>query len=154
MKPLIVVLLSAFSYVLAKSITKPLHNTLGVVNDLVSGKADMLDGLKVTGKDEMARLAQAVNQLIEKLRGLVNELMKSSETLIVISAVSREAVRQASKVNVADVANDRSASRMTPSPSIVPLLPILSAAGDPVICTLPTPAPSASPSSCQGPVQV
>jgi len=80
---LIAVLLGAISFVLAKSITTPLRHTINVLNELVTGKAELLQGLHVDGKDEMAELATVLNRFIIKLRGLINELMKSSESLVV-----------------------------------------------------------------------
>ena len=79
----LIIILSAVSIALAKSITTPLRNTISVLKDLVSGRVDLLDGMEVRGKDEMAELSAVLNQLIAKLRGLVNELMKASESLVV-----------------------------------------------------------------------
>lgn len=79
---LVVSVLGVISVLLARSITVPLRNTIQVVRDLVSGKADLMDGLAVSGRDEIAELSTALNQLMEKLRSVVNALMQASESLV------------------------------------------------------------------------
>ena len=95
---LLVVLLSALSILLARSVTRPLCHTVKMLKDMADGKAEMLDGLDVSGTDEMAELAGAVNRFIAKLRSLINALMHSTESL---AASTQEVNDIAGKTNEA-----------------------------------------------------
>jgi methyl-accepting chemotaxis protein len=78
----VIVLLLTISTLLARSITIPIHKAIAVLDGLTKGEADLSEGMDSTGKSEISQLAGHFNQFVDKLHGLVNQLMKTSESLL------------------------------------------------------------------------
>ncbi|MDR1396889.1 MAG: methyl-accepting chemotaxis protein [Desulfarculales bacterium] len=74
------VLLAAviFIFILVRSITTPLHNTLDVISELAEGEGDLTVRLQSHSQDEIGRLTREVNLFIEKLWHLVSQIREDS----------------------------------------------------------------------------
>ena len=78
----VITLLASISTILAKSITLPIQRTARVLEGLGKGEADLSEGLDTTGNSEISELAKGFNHFVDKLHSLVNQLMKTSESLL------------------------------------------------------------------------
>lgn len=78
----VIALLALISTVLAKSITDPINRAAVVLRGLARGDADLSEALDASGRSEMSELAGDFNRFVDKLRGLVNQLMRASESLL------------------------------------------------------------------------
>ena len=72
---------AALLVVLARSIAKPLEQTVRALENVASGEGDLTQRLPVQGKDEVARLSHSFNGFVEQLRSLIAEVAGYSEQL-------------------------------------------------------------------------
>jgi methyl-accepting chemotaxis protein len=91
----IAALLIAFSVILSRSITRPLHLTIAALHDAASGEGDLTRQLEVMGADEISALSREFNTLIGKLREMLLQVASSTEELVrathAVAAISKEA---------------------------------------------------------------
>jgi methyl-accepting chemotaxis protein len=66
-----VLLALAVGWLIARSITTPVRETLGVLEDIAEGDGDLTRRLDTTGRDEVAGLADAFNRFADKIHDLV-----------------------------------------------------------------------------------
>jgi len=64
---------------LARSILKPLHHVILALEDIAQGEGDLTKRLEHQGSDEMARLARAFNQFVEKIQHLVSSVRRTMD---------------------------------------------------------------------------
>ncbi|MCP8897698.1 methyl-accepting chemotaxis protein [Gilvimarinus xylanilyticus] len=66
-----VLVLAAFIYLIARSITLPMRGAVAALEDIASGDGDLTHRLNATGRDELASLGAAFNQFCDKLSGVI-----------------------------------------------------------------------------------
>lgn len=99
---------------LARSIARPLEEAAAAMENVASGEGDLTQRLKITGKDEVARLSKAFNTFAEQVRTLVAQLADHSQTLASTSVqleqtsgrASLGAVQQRSEIDQVAAAMD------------------------------------------------
>ncbi|MET0122590.1 MAG: methyl-accepting chemotaxis protein [Candidatus Thiodiazotropha sp. 6PLUC9] len=69
------------SYIITKSITCPLNETVAALNDISTGEGDLTRRLDSSGKDEVAQLATEFNRFIEKIENIIKQVAQSSTQL-------------------------------------------------------------------------
>ena len=107
----------ALVYGLGRSIHVPLEEAASQFDEIASG-GDLTRRLRASGDDEIGRIAQAANQLLEKLRGTVVDVMQgaqqvadsASQMASITSLVQRAAADQSREVEHAAVAVDEMTS--------------------------------------------
>lgn len=62
-------------------VVRPLHQTIQRLRNIVSGEGDLTQRLNSTGRDELAELANGVDDLMERLQQTINSVAKSTEEL-------------------------------------------------------------------------
>jgi len=67
--------------IVIRSITSPLQQTTQAMANIASGDADLTRALNEEGNDELAVLSRHFNHFIRNLRGLIQELSNSANTL-------------------------------------------------------------------------
>lgn len=67
--------------IIIRSITLPLQQTTAAMANIASGDADLRRTLDEEGKDELATLSRHFNQFTRNLRGLIQDLLSSANTL-------------------------------------------------------------------------
>ncbi|ADC71464.1 methyl-accepting chemotaxis sensory transducer [Thioalkalivibrio sp. K90mix] len=60
------------AWLLTRSIVRPLNRTVARLNDIAGGEGDLTRTLEVSGKNELGELAEAFNNFVKKIRGLVS----------------------------------------------------------------------------------
>jgi methyl-accepting chemotaxis protein len=75
---LVLILLSSLiGWMLTRSITKPIHQCIAIADRIASGRTDM--AIDVDGTDETGRLKVSLHHLVEKIGGLVQEMVHMSD---------------------------------------------------------------------------
>jgi methyl-accepting chemotaxis protein len=114
------VLLAVFlALLVSRAIAGPLKQTVGVLEALADGRLDLR--LKVTGRDEVGRMAGALNTALDRLTGTlrgisdnVTTLAASSEELTgVAGQMSSSAARSASRAKAVSDASDQISYNIT-----------------------------------------
>ncbi len=68
----------AIAFLLAGTITRPIRTFTASLKEITTGDADLTKRLDVAGKDELAGLAEAINELAEKVSSLVWRIRDAS----------------------------------------------------------------------------
>lgn len=76
-----IILLSIFSYYLARSMTKPIIDIANALKNIAEGDGDLTASLPLKGNNEIAQLAQAFNKTIAKIKDTVKIVIKESNML-------------------------------------------------------------------------
>ncbi|MEW8626892.1 MAG: methyl-accepting chemotaxis protein [Candidatus Thiodiazotropha sp.] len=69
------------SYFIAKSIVRPLCETVDALDDISSGEGDLTRRLDSRGEDEVAKLGASFNRFIEKIEGIIKQVSQVSTQL-------------------------------------------------------------------------
>jgi methyl-accepting chemotaxis protein len=72
----LVVVLIIFGYWITRSIVRPLHGAVAVADRIADG--DLQVNVAVTGRDEVARLLNAMKEMATRLNGIVSNVARSS----------------------------------------------------------------------------
>ena len=72
------IIAAIFVFVLVNSITKPLKNTVEIINELAEGEGDLTIRIEAKSRDEVGQLSTALNLFIEKLWQLVSQIKDNS----------------------------------------------------------------------------
>ena len=75
----------AVALFIGRTITRPLRHAVTAMTDIAQGEGDLTRRLPVTGKDELARLAEAFNLFAEKVRQTVQQVAGSTAQLAAAS---------------------------------------------------------------------
>jgi methyl-accepting chemotaxis protein len=105
--------------VVSRAIARPLKQTVGVLEALAEGRLDLR--LKVTGRDEVGRMAHALNIALDRLTGMlrgigenVTTLAASSEELTSVAGqMNSSAARSASRAQAVSDASDQISHNIT-----------------------------------------
>ncbi len=89
-----------------RSVTQPVDDLLFALEDLHAGEGDLTRRLRKTSNDEIGQMADAFNQFLDKVHGVIGEVIQSIERLSVAagqirataSEVNQVATEQASSV--------------------------------------------------------
>ncbi len=94
-------LLAALAYLIARSIITPLHDTTVAMDDISQGEGDLTARLDTSGGDELTELSIAFNRYTEKIHNIVRqvqdatgELTSSSEDLNSVSTETNSGMLQ------------------------------------------------------------
>lgn len=91
------VLLSAFfSFVIIRSITKPLAQMVVRVQDLAQGEGDLTKRIDDSGKDETAEVAKWLNEFIIKIQSIIKRISVSSDEVV---TAARELKRESQSLS-------------------------------------------------------
>ena len=77
---ILIVTIIGLNYAISRGV-KPINNMLEKLNDIANGDGDLTARLEVQGQDELAELAVAFNQFMNKLQPLVKDI-SASATLV------------------------------------------------------------------------
>lgn len=77
----IAVLMALLVMVIARSIVRPLQETVDAMANIASGESDLTRSLDTHGQDEVTQLARHFNAFTAKLRGVIGQLQASASTL-------------------------------------------------------------------------
>jgi methyl-accepting chemotaxis protein len=77
----IAVLMALLVMVIARSIVRPLQETVDAMANIASGESDLTRSLDTHGQDEVTQLARHFNAFTAKLRGVIGELQASASAL-------------------------------------------------------------------------
>ncbi len=88
-------------------VVRPLHQTIHRLRNIVSGEGDLTQRLNSTGRDELAELANGVDDLMERLQQTINSVAKSTEELfssasqlkIIATQTSQSVTAQSQDIN-------------------------------------------------------
>ncbi|HEY8939942.1 MAG TPA: methyl-accepting chemotaxis protein [Cellvibrio sp.] len=88
-------------------VVRPLHQTIHRLRNIVSGEGDLTQRLTSTGRDELAELANGVDDLMERLQQTINSVAKSTEELfssasqlkIIATQTSQSVTAQSQDIN-------------------------------------------------------
>ncbi len=79
---LVILLLSlAGLWFVARTISKPIDNTVGMLKDIAEGEGDLTKRIEVTSKDEVGTLAEYFNLFIKKIQEIIRDIAASTTTL-------------------------------------------------------------------------
>jgi methyl-accepting chemotaxis protein len=93
----VLVLISAL---IARSILRPLRETVAVLRDLSEGKGDLTRRLDATGADETGELAEHFNRFVDKLHGIIADVRDSvARVADAASALSGVTVRSSENLD-------------------------------------------------------
>ena len=70
-----------FSWLMVRTITRPLKQAVSAMNDIAEGEGDLTQSLNARGKDEISQLATAFNKFTGDIRSILTEVQNSSEIL-------------------------------------------------------------------------
>jgi len=88
-----------FSFVLTRTISKPICDVVVALNDIAAGDGDLTQRLNEDGSNELARLGKAFNKFAEKIRGVIIDVTSSTETLS-LSADEMSSMAQSTRMSV------------------------------------------------------
>jgi len=92
----------SLSFVMSKKITEPIKNVLAQME--VAGQGDLQAHVEVQGKDETARLAKAFNEMLEKQRKIVYQVLQTAQAVLA-SSQELSATAQDSKIRMQEITN-------------------------------------------------
>lgn len=78
---LAIVLCAAIAYRTARSITRPLADTVGVLRNIADGEGDLTRRVDQSSGDELGEMGRWVNTFIVKLEGLIGRVARSTEVV-------------------------------------------------------------------------
>ncbi len=78
---LILVVLTAASFWLSRSLIRPVNQTIDALRDIASGEADLTKRLPETSRDELGEMAKWFNAFIERVQGIIGEVARNSGSL-------------------------------------------------------------------------
>jgi len=90
----IVAVLVITSYSIAMLITKNIGGVVGSLRDIASGDGDLTKRIEQTSSDEIGELVESFNAFIEKLQGIITEVIDSVAPLIGVSQKLQELTQQ------------------------------------------------------------
>ena len=93
---LIVILVAIMLF--ANKLVKPLYTLKQQINELAESGGDLTQEIRITSKDEVGDLAEAVNKFLASLRGIITEVNESSTN---IAGTSRQLSSHAQQTTVA-----------------------------------------------------
>lgn len=73
-----IVLCLGIAYRTAKSVTRPVEDTVDVLKNIAAGEGDLTRRVNSTSGDELAEMGKWVNTFMEKLEGLIVQVAKST----------------------------------------------------------------------------
>ena len=88
-----------FSYVLTRTISKPICDVVIALNDIAAGDGDLTQRLDEDGRNELARLGKAFNKFVVKIQDVVIDVANSTDTLS-LSADEMSSIAQSTKMSV------------------------------------------------------
>ena len=88
-----------FSFVLTRTISKPICDVVIALNDIAAGEGDLTQRLNEDGSNEIARLGKAFNKFVVKIQKVIVEVTKSTETLS-LSADEMSSIAQSTRMSV------------------------------------------------------
>ena len=88
-----------FSFVLTRTISKPICDVVIALNDIAAGEGDLTQRLNEDGNNEIARLGKAFNKFVVKIQKVIVEVTKSTETLS-LSADEMSSIAQSTRMSV------------------------------------------------------
>jgi len=65
----------------ARTITKPIDKTVGMLKDIAQGEGDLTKRIEVSSKDEVGNLAEYFNLFVQKLQEMIKNIGASTTTL-------------------------------------------------------------------------
>lgn len=68
----------AVSLLITSMITKPLNAAADAMRDIADGEGDLTLRLRVTGRDEIAKLAGGFNQFVDKIQNIITQVSEST----------------------------------------------------------------------------
>ncbi len=84
----------AVSYAVQKSIVGPINNIVEALRNISEGEGDLTRRLPVSGRDEVAELASCFNRFVERLQGIIGNVIQTAASVRkdaqVLSATARE----------------------------------------------------------------
>ncbi len=96
-----VVLTAAAAWLIIRAIGCKLNRAVEAMHDIAQGEGDLTRQLQLSGGDEMAKLAQAFNQFLAKIRhtmtevsGTVRQVTTSAEQMAAVSQQASQGTRQ------------------------------------------------------------
>ena len=75
------VLAAAVGLVYSRRLIQPIVRTAEALDDISQGEGDLTARLEVRGKDEVGQLSEAFNAFVEKLQGVIREVMTNVQSL-------------------------------------------------------------------------
>ena len=90
----IVVVLMITSYSIAMLITKNIGGVVASLRDIASGEGDLTKRIEQNSADEIGELVESFNAFIEKLQGIITEVIASVAPLISVSKNLQELTQQ------------------------------------------------------------
>ena len=75
---IVLVLALATMLVIARSITGPIRQMVSLVDDIADGEGDLTKRLTTRSVDELGDLAKGINRFIDKLQGLLGEVLNTA----------------------------------------------------------------------------
>ncbi len=80
--------------VITRSITKPVKETVEMLEDIAEGEGDLTRTLKVMSKDEIGDMARWFNIFLNKLHDIISDISKNAGTLAISSGQMSDLSRQ------------------------------------------------------------
>jgi len=77
-----ILLISALSYVIAKSILVPTRDAAELMKDIAQGEGDLTKQLDTKGNDEVSNLSEYFNQFISKMRDSLGDVLQNSSRVM------------------------------------------------------------------------
>ncbi|WP_460112463.1 methyl-accepting chemotaxis protein [Pseudomonas sp. H3_D04] len=77
----IALIMALLVIMIARSIVRPLQDTVNAMANIASGESDLTRNLDTHGQDEVTQLARHFNAFTAKLRGVISELQVSASAL-------------------------------------------------------------------------
>lgn len=81
MTMLAILLCAGIAYYTARSITRPLEDTVGVLRNIAEGEGDLTQRVNERTGDELGEMGQCFNTFIVKLEGLIGRVARSTEVV-------------------------------------------------------------------------
>jgi methyl-accepting chemotaxis protein len=109
----------AFSVTMANRIVRPIRRAADMLKDISEGEGDLTKRLEVASRDEIGDMATYFNQLVEKLQGIIGQIVGNARTvtasateLSTVSAQTAQSVQTLSEktATVAAAAEESSAN--------------------------------------------
>ena len=104
-------------------VTKPINNTVKMIEDIAQGNGDLTKRLEVTSNDEIGELGKWFNVFVTKLQGLITDISGNSETLnqssIQLLEISKEMSGSADQMSERSTAVAAAAEEMSSNMSSV-----------------------------------
>lgn len=71
----------AVSYAVQKSIVGPINNIVDALRNISEGEGDLTRRLPVSGRDEVAELANCFNRFVERLQGIIGNVIQTAASV-------------------------------------------------------------------------